>query len=66
MDARNDYLQQAADRIEAEAEQMSLRADRAQLLNIAQECRDLARYLDEWSEVQQARPRSRVGRPLKG
>jgi hypothetical protein len=55
MSAPNDYLQEAADRVEAEARQMSGRAARAQLLDIAEACRELARQLAE--------PRAPAGRP---
>lgn len=62
MDQRNEYLKQAADRIEAEAQRTNLRADRAQLLNIAQECRDLATHLAERQELQERRPQLVKGR----
>lgn len=53
-----DYLQAAAARVEADALRTDRRADRTQLLEIAEACRELARQL---AEPPPGRPAQRAG-----
>ena len=64
MDPPTSYLQEAADRVEAEARRSSRRADRTQLLDIAEACRALARQLAEPPERPAPQPPAPARRAL--